>query len=410
MTYIDQLIRLHQEHLLTAQIAPEELLSIDWHTLEKLLQEVVHTPHDIFPVTPTGASPYAIHPVPFFYRRRLGVLIMAGGQATRLKNHLPKGVIPFSPIFQKSIFQIIAEKIGAFSACYDATVHTAIMTSDATDGATKAHFSLHNNFSLPSLDFFVQDSLPLLDMDKQLILHQDHILKGPDGNGKLFHTFVNSGLMNKWKEAGVEAIAIINCDNPLIDPFHPGLFFPLFQGHDLAAAAIERTDPAEHVGLYASDHGRLTVVEYSEIDPEKASSRDAQGKLLFRWANISFFACLPEFVEKAATCTMPLHMAKKHVLGKEVWKAEYFIFDTLCKAQNPSLVPIEREEYFAPVKSTTGPTSIVEVQKAVMIRDKTFLQKLGKIPEEGPIELPQSVFYPRKDWNHPVEEKPSLFL
>ncbi len=409
---IEALSRLNQEHLLNSSIPPEELNSIDWETVEKQMalipgDAILLRPDSaaIEPITPTGASPYSDHPVPFLYQKRVGVLIMAGGQATRLNSPLPKGVLPVSPVHHKSILQLIAEKITAFAACYKAFVHTAIMTSEATDGAIKAHFALNNNFTLPTVDFFVQDSLPLLDLEKKLIIHQTHLLKGPDGNGKLFHYFLQSGLYEKWREDGIEAISIITCDNPLIDPFHPGLLIPLFYGRDFAAAAVERTEPKEQVGLFALKNGQLTVVEYSEIEPEEAAGRDAWGHLLFRWANIAFFACTLDFAKRASTSILPLHMARKKTNGHEAWKAEYFIFDTFCQASKPTLVPMEREAYFAPLKSSTGPTCLAEVQQAMMRRDRAFLQRLGKIPQEGPIELPQEAFYLPTDRHQDAVER-----
>jgi len=334
-------------------------------------------------VSPMELQPSSIahtHPSPILENKKIGCLLMAGGQATRLGIDAPKGVIPVSPLKHKSLLQIIAEKIAAFSKCYKTAVPLAIMTSRDSKGEIIDHFEKNDFFGLKEVSFFAQPSLPLLDMNGELFFDETgEPLQGPDGNGSLFSTCLPA--VEQW--ANIDALSIIQVDNPLIDPFHPAVLSPIFSGHDFVAAAIARADLTEPVGLFVEQDGRTAVVEYSEIDPNKLDCK---------WANISFFAATPDFAKKAALHKLPLHTAKKNFRGNEVWKAEYFIFDHLPFAENPAVIPIDRSLFFAPIKNKKGKDSIESAQRAMIERDRARLQELGRATEEA-VELPQGAYY-----------------
>lgn len=344
------------------------------------------------------------HPSPVLKGRNVGCVVMAGGLSTRLGNSIPKGVIPFSPVAGKPLLQILAEKVRAYNQCYGTEAHFAVMTSEETDGPTKALFESHDFFGLSHVEFFSQKSLPLLDMEENLIIEEGGtILKGPDGNGRVFSGLKESGIADQWRKDGVDAISLVIIDNPLIDPFCPGLFAPVFEGADLTAAAIERKGEEEKVGVFAKKEGRTTVVEYSEIDPTLASQRDEKGHLLFRWANISCFCCTIPFISAAAALSLPLHAAKKVVKGRQVWKSEYFVFDAMVAAQKIQILPLHRTDFFAPVKDKL---SFEEARLAMMARDRRrYFELTGEETEKkAPFELTASAYYPTPHFLEWLEE------
>ena len=347
-------------------------------------------------LTPVAApvGPSYSHPSLILQGRKLGCVVMAGGQATRLGSTSPKGVIPFSAVANKPLLQIIAEKVKAYSRCYGIEPRLAIMTSEASDAATRTLFENHQFFGLRSVEFFVQPSLPLLDMTGELITGSDGtVLTGPDGNGSVFAGLMRSGIGEQWEQDGVEGVCLIMVDNPLLDPFCPAIFSPIFEGCDLTAAAIERASAEEQVGLFAIDNKRLCVVEYSEVDPVLRAARDDQGHLVFRWANISFFGCSIPFLKEAAAAPLPLHVAKKKVQGIEVWKSEYFVFDAMSAARTITLIPLEREACFAPIKDTL---TLEKARSAMVARDRRRFFELTGVEAEAsvPFELSASAFYP----------------
>jgi len=370
----------------------KELEEINWDIFAKQLcavkEHTSKTKQAVSPLNPLTEPLSHTHPSPALRNKNIGCLIMAGGQATRLKMDTPKGIIPVSPLRHKSLLQIIAERVLAFSDCYETTVPLAIMTSTFSKQAIVDHFTENNFFGLPPgrVFFCAQESLPFLDMDSQLIIDSANgLAQGPNGNGMLFSTC--SKVLQKWAQEQIEVVSIIQVDNPLIDPFHPAVLSPLFSGHDLTAAAIERNDPHEKVGIFVKKEGHTTVLEYSEFTPEQLSSA-------FKWANISFFASTIDFALKATTHTLPLHIAKKKFQGEDVWKAEYFIFDHLPLAQNPVIVPVDRSLFFSPVKNKDGNCSIETAQKAMIERDKNRLQELTGTSTSEIVELPQQAYYP----------------
>ncbi|HQJ10015.1 MAG TPA: UTP--glucose-1-phosphate uridylyltransferase, partial [Deltaproteobacteria bacterium] len=68
------------------------------------------------------ARSYRKHGEELLKKGRVAVLIVAGGQGSRLGIEAPKGVVEVSPVRSKSLFQIHAEKILALSRRYSRPV------------------------------------------------------------------------------------------------------------------------------------------------------------------------------------------------------------------------------------------------------------------------------------------------
>ena len=99
-------------------------------------------------------------------RGEVAVLLVAGGQGSRLGFEHAKGMYPIGPVSQKSLFQIHAEKVLALSRKYGKPIPLLIMTSPATHDETTAYFAENHNFGLPADDlwFFTQGTMPALDL------------------------------------------------------------------------------------------------------------------------------------------------------------------------------------------------------------------------------------------------------
>jgi UDP-N-acetylglucosamine/UDP-N-acetylgalactosamine diphosphorylase len=374
----------------------EDLETIDWEKIEELLELIKSPQKKISSFQPIVAAlePAIHHPADMLKGIKLGCLVMAGGQATRLNGSLPKGLIPVSPLTHKPTLQLIAEKVLAFSRAYKTDCFLGIMASDASQEKIEKFFSSNNYFGLKkeTVSLFKQESLPALDEGGQLIIKNDRIFKVPDGNGGIFTSFTRSAAFNEWKNAGVKLLSIINNDNPLIDPFLPNLFLPLLQGIEMTAAAVERSNPQESVGLFVQKGDKKCVAEYSEIDPLEAQARDPSNNLLYKWANISFFACTLDACVKASKNRLPLHIAKKSLNGDFFWKGEYFVFDHCLFMSSFNIVPISRE-FFAPIKTLQGPSSPEAVGQILLERDKKRFSEIYKKPAPSAIELQEEVYY-----------------
>src|SRR5947209_5186534 len=79
-------------------------------------------------------------------RGEVAVLVVAGGQGSRLGFEHPKGMYPVGPVSQKTLFQIHAEKVLALGRRYGRQPPLLVMTSPATHAETTDFFARHRSF------------------------------------------------------------------------------------------------------------------------------------------------------------------------------------------------------------------------------------------------------------------------
>src|SRR5437867_2723461 len=87
-------------------------------------------------------------------RGEVAALVVAGGQGSRLGFEHPKGMFPISPVKNKTLFQIHAEKVLALSRRHGKPLPLLLMTSPATHAETEAFFRQHAFFGLPEREVF----------------------------------------------------------------------------------------------------------------------------------------------------------------------------------------------------------------------------------------------------------------
>lgn len=304
---------------------------------------------------------------------KVGCIVLAGGDGSRLGWAGPKGTFPLSLIKQKTLFQMVSERKEAASLFYGRDLKFAVMTSPINHAITRNAFPKNT-------DLFSQNMIPLLDEKKNPLPETR-----PNGNGEVLKCFYTSGLFAKWKEAGVEYIQTILIDNPLAEPYDANqIGIQHKAGAEITLKAIKRLDENEKVGVIGKKEGKVCIVEYSENPPK-------------RWnlANTSLFSFSMPFVEKVKDFQLPMHAVKKFVDGKPVYKRECFIFDLLPLTEKTEVILYPREETFAPLKNRDD---VGKVQRALLDRDRRTLQKITghPIPEEI-IELDAAFHYPREE-------------
>uniref|UniRef100_A0A803QGU0 UDP-N-acetylglucosamine diphosphorylase n=1 Tax=Cannabis sativa TaxID=3483 RepID=A0A803QGU0_CANSA len=113
---------------------------------------------------------------------KLAVLLLSGGQGTRLGSSDPKGCFNIGLPSGKSLFQLQAERILcvqslAAEAINDGSsgsmqIHWYIMTSPFTDEATRKFFESHKFFGLEpdQVTFFQQGTIPCVSKDGRFIM------------------------------------------------------------------------------------------------------------------------------------------------------------------------------------------------------------------------------------------------
>lgn len=310
---------------------------------------------------------------------KVGCIMLAGGQGTRLGFSGPKGMFPISDGDGKTLFHLFADQVADAQTASGKILHVAVMTSPENHTQTVEYFESHHFFGLSPdhFDFFTQTTLPILDANGDLVTGLDgEILRGPDGNGSVFSSFIASGLKEKWANERIEIVNIVPVDNPLADPFDPELVGYLeTQGYNLAVKAIFREDPLESVGVLVEKEGRIQVVEYTELPQEEKTSKTAEGNLTHPCANITLFAMK---LSQIQDYELPLHLAHKAIpmqcdpspLKPNAWKFEKFIFDIFPLIERIGVLVYPRGECFAPLKNLHGIDSVETVQRALKERKK----------------------------------------
>jgi len=351
---------------------------------------------------------------------KAAILLLAGGQGTRLGSPLPKGCMDVGLPSGKTLFQIQAERILKLQQLASQEhpqqqppkpMHWLIMTSPFTHKDTLSHFQQNDYFGLqPSqVSFFQQGWLPCFTDDGELILETPcTVAKAPDGNGGVFLALHKSGLLDMLAKEGVESVDCYCVDNLLArigDPQFLGYCHS--QGAEVGARVVARAHAQEKVGVFATRGGELSVVEYSELTPEQASACDPNtGELQFKWSNICMHYFSVSWLQKVHAHLAQgtaYHIARKQIPSKDGpvqgIKLELFIFDPFPIANKVALMEVARSEHFAPVKNARGSASDTPdtARDAFLALGAKWLRDAGAVLELPPgragVEVPASVSY-----------------
>ncbi|KXZ54652.1 hypothetical protein GPECTOR_4g718 [Gonium pectorale] len=346
---------------------------------------------DVEDVTPEQEVEWTQHGFRLIAEGRVAVLLLAGGQGTRLGSSAPKGCYDIQLPSHKSLFQLQAERLLRLQQLAAEAMGTAaaavkplqwyIMTSAFTHAETIAHFEAGGYFGLQpgQVHFFQQGFLPCLTEEgalgrgKLILEARGSLAKAPDGNGGVYLSLARSGALDAMAAAGVECLDCYCVDNALAR-----LGDPRFVGYchggaraDVGVFARRRVgEPAatEQPSPSSSSPslGPLAVLEYSELDPSLASAANpATGQLYYNWSNICMHYFSVAWLRRVADSLLggggtPYHVARKRIPSVSGpvpgIKLELFIFDTFAMAagERTALVEVERSEEFAPVKNAPG--------------------------------------------------------
>ncbi|HCR37669.1 MAG TPA: 2-alkenal reductase [Opitutae bacterium] len=305
---------------------------------------------------------------------KVAVLTVAGGQGTRLGFDGPKGAFPITPVRQKPIFQLFAEKIRAQAIRYGQPIHWFIMTSVLNHDSTKQFFRDHNNFGLAAnrIHFFTQGEMPAVSFDDKILMESPgKIAMSPDGHGGVFRALAQSKALSWMQAEGLDLISLFQVDNPLVKVLDPAFIgFHHIHGSEMSSKMVPKKNPDEKVGLFCLKSDKLSIVEYSDVPQPMQQLRDSDGKLTFRAGNIAVHLLNRTFAERMALQGhLPFHFARKKVsyidvsgtllkpLEPNAIKFEQFIFDALPLAKNAIVVEASREDEFSPVKNAVGSDS-----------------------------------------------------
>jgi len=364
----------------------------------------------------------------------VGVVLMAGGQGTRLGSSDPKGCFNIGLPSEKSLFQIQAERIRKVAKLAhkksgkDVVVPWYVMTSGPTRGPTEKYFKENNYFGLKAENviIFEQGVLPCISNEGKILLeNKGKVAVAPDGNGGIYQAIVTSSVMEDMRKRGIKHIHAYCVDNCLVkvaDPVFIG--FAASKDVDIATKVVRKRSAKESVGLILLKNGKPDVVEYSEIDAETAEAKDPkqQDVLKFRAANIvnhyysfRFLESIPQWAHK-----LPHHVARKKIpyvdteSGNTVKpekpngiKLEQFVFDVfpILDLKKFACMEVKREEEFSPLKNAkgTGEDDQDTSKRDIMQQGQRWAKAAGAMVvsegEESGIEISPLVSY--VSWRKP---------
>jgi UDP-N-acetylglucosamine/UDP-N-acetylgalactosamine diphosphorylase len=334
-------------------------------------------------------------------RGQIGVILVAGGQGSRLGFEGPKGAYSIGPVSGASLFEIHARKILGLERKFGTRIPFYIMTSEANDGPTREFFSGHAFFGLDPdrVLFFAQGMWPALREDGRLVMERpDHLFMSPDGHGGTLTALRDSGMLDDMTRRGLEALFYFQVDNPLVEIADP-VFVGLHRLHrsDISVKVCAKRDPGEGLGVVALRGGLPTVVEYSDLPEDLKNARNPGGSLRFLYGSVAIHVFSLPFLKKEANRALPLHIAHKKVptcddAGRPVtpdrpnaYKFEKFIFDVLPDATRTLNVVFARENEFSPVKNTAGEDSPATCRRDMIRKAAAWLIACGvEVPlDEG---------------------------
>jgi UDP-N-acetylglucosamine/UDP-N-acetylgalactosamine diphosphorylase len=337
-------------------------------------------------------------------RGDVGVVLVAGGQGSRLGFDGPKGAYLLAPVSGASLFEIHARKILALEAKYGAEIPFYVMTSKLNDAQTREFFAENGNFGLAAsrVLFFTQRMWPALSLDGKFILDsKSNIFMSPDGHGGTITALRQTGMFDDMDRRGIKTLFYFQVDNPLVeiaDPQFVGLH--LKEKADVSIKVCSKRDPEEGLGIVAKKGERSYIVEYSELTPEQMNETLPDGNLKLRFGSVAIHMFSVDFLKKEAASELPLHVANKKVpylddsgvLVKpdepNACKFEKFIFDVLPDADIAVNVEFARENEFSPVKNAEGNDSPATSQRDMMLKYASWLEACGVAVERDAAGVP----------------------
>ena len=299
------------------------------------------------------------------------VVTMAGGQGTRLGYKGPKGTYVLSfDNYKKSLFQIMCEDIKMANEKFNVTIPWYIMTSEENDAKTKAFFEENNFWDYPKncVKFFTQGKLPIISVDKKLILQDLYSVKeASNGNGDVFISMKKHGILDELKEKNIKWVSFGGIDNILlknVDTFFLGL--AINKNYSIASKAILRKEPLAKVAVYCRKFGKPSILDYDDIDLDLSMSCDKHGNYLYRDANMLSHLMNIDAIDKISNIRLRYHRAykKNSFINEEgvkqvpdkpnTFKFENFIFDSFSYFDDMLLLRVDENKEFAPIKDFTS--------------------------------------------------------
>lgn len=305
---------------------------------------------------------------------KLCLLLLAGGQGTRLGFDQPKGCFNVGITKELYIFQLLMEHTLDVVHMAGAFIPLYIMTSNINYKDTVNFFESHAYFGYDPayVHFFVQELNPATDFNGKILLKSKYELAlSPNGNGGWFSSMHKAGLLDSIFDSNLEWINVFSVDNVLqriADPVFLGA--TISSGKMSGAKVVRKAFPEEKVGVMCKENGKPHIIEYYEMNDEMLNKRLPDGSLAYGFGAILNYLFPIQRLKETLDQTMPLHVVKKKVPcidddGNSVtpsepnaYKFETLALDLIHEMDDCLIFEVNREKEFAPVKNKEGVDSV----------------------------------------------------
>ena len=305
---------------------------------------------------------------------KVGAVLLAGGQGTRLGLDRPKGTLNIGVAKELYLFEQLLRNLMDVTDEAGVYVPLYIMTSNINNADTTAFFEEHDYFGYPKdyVKFFVQEMVPACDYEGRIYMEsQTEVAMSPNGNGGWFSSMVNAGLLSDIKERGIEWInvfAVDNCLQRIADPMFVGA--TIAYGCESGAKVVRKAAPDERVGVLCTEDGKPSIAEYYEMTEEMATARKENGDLKYGFGVILNYLFSEKKLEQIADARMPIHVVEKKIPYMDVdgtfvkpeqpngYKFETLVLDMVHMMDDGIPYEVVREREFAPIKNLHGVDSL----------------------------------------------------
>ena len=305
---------------------------------------------------------------------KLCLLLLAGGQGTRLGFDKPKGCFNVGISKQLYVFELlIAHTMDVVSAT-GTWIPFYIMTSNINYTDTVRFFEMHDYFGYNPeyIHFFIQEMNPATDFSGKILMQSQHELAlSPNGNGGWFHSMYKAGLLDHLLNSNTEWINVFSVDNVLQRIADPVFLGATIKSEKMCGAKVVRkTYPEEKVGVMCKADGRPHIIEYYEMTDQMLNKRTKDGSLAYGFGVILNYLFPIKRLKETLDHTMPLHVVSKKVpyidkLGNYVtpnepnaYKYETLALDLIREMDDCIVFEVDREKQFAPIKNKDGVDSV----------------------------------------------------
>ena len=305
---------------------------------------------------------------------KVGAVLLAGGQGTRLGFDKPKGMFNIGVTKELYIFECLMNNLLKVVESTGAYVPLYIMTSEKNHHDTVSFFEEKNYFGYDSsyIKFFIQDMAPSVDFNGKIYMEsKSDISISPNGNGGWFSSIVRAGLLNDIKNKGIEWINVFAVDNVLqqiADPCFIGAV--INSGSQSGSKVVSKVSPDEKVGVLCLEDGKPSIVEYYEMTEEMRTLRTESGQLAYKYGVILNYLFRVDRLEDIISEKMPVHVVEKKIPYMDSnggfvipeknngFKFETLVLDMVHLQESCLPYEVERSKEFAAVKNAEGVDSV----------------------------------------------------